>query len=426
VTSQLVRLRTKAAAGKPATRKAARRPDVPIDSYIVKVASRCNLDCTYCYVYNKGDESFRRQPFRMKPATVSALLSRVATHCAERKLKTVSFIFHGGEPLLAGMDFFRGFVAEAAATLGARTKPLFSLETNGTLLTREWLDLFVELQIAFGVSLDGPPEMHDRNRVDHAGAGSYARVRRALDLVQADRRVDRLFGGVLTVIDLETNPLAVYRHLREIGVRRCDFLLPDGTHDNRPAGLPPGGDATPYADWLIAIFDEWFQNEDTTLSIRILQDVIKLLFARDQGTDALGGGRNGVLVIETDGGIEPVDVLKICGDSFTKLGLNVATHEIRDAYGSDLVQLYQQGAARLCRACRACPIVAVCGGGYLPHRYARASGFDNPSVFCRDLVKLITHVRTAVLATIPQKLLRKLGMQPLSYDEVLALQRGTV
>jgi uncharacterized protein len=406
-----------ALAAAPAAKAAA---NVPIDTYIVKVASRCNLNCSYCYVYNKGDESFRSQPYRMRPATVSALLSRVANHCLEEKLEHVTFIFHGGEPLLAGSDFFRQFVTEAETILKGHATLSYALETNGTLLTSDWLELFRELNVSFGISLDGPEEIHDRNRVNHSGAGSYSRVRRALDLVRADRRLDPLFGGVLTVIDLAAEPLILYRHLKEIGIRRCDFLLPDGTYDNPPPMLSLDGLDTPYADWLIAIFDEWFRNQDTMLSIRIFENIINLLFDPGGGNETMGGGQNGVLVIETDGGMEPVDALKICGPSFTKLGLNVERNEIRDVYSSELVQLYHHGAAGLCATCRTCPVVAVCGGGYLPHRYSSPSGFANPSIYCRDLIKLITHVRSSVLATIPEELRQELGMEPVSYEEIIS------
>ena len=394
---------------------------VPIDTYVLKVASRCNLNCTYCYVYNKGDESYKAQPFRMSTATVSALLSRVASYSLQERLHEVTFVFHGGEPLLAGPEFFRQFVTEAMATFSSQVKLLFLLETNGTLLSVEWLDLFRELGIAFGISFDGPANINDRNRINHAGAGSYAQVRRALDMVVGDRRLDSLFGGVLTVVELDAEPLDIYRHLRQVGVRRCDFLLPDGTYDNCPPGLSLDGSQTPYADWLIKIFDEWFSNEDTALSIRIFESIIKLLFDPRAGNESLGGGQNGLLVIETDGGIEPVDALKVCGPAFTKIGLNVAWNEIRDVYSNDLVQRYQQGATRVCNTCRTCPVVAVCGGGYLPHRYSLRNGFDNPSVYCRDLMKLITHVRNRVLATIPSKTCQRLGMRPLSYDEALMM-----
>jgi uncharacterized protein len=396
--------------------------DVRITTFILKVASRCNLNCRYCYMYNKGDESFRSQPNCMDSATVSVLLSRIASYCAEEKLEKVTFVFHGGEPLLAGIGFFRYFIRQAAAILGTGITPAYAIQTNGILLTDEWLDLFHEFNFQFGISLDGPAAINDRNRINHSSGGSYSLVKRALDQVLMDKRLKRLFGGVLTVIDLSADPLEIYHHWRDIGIRRCDFLLPDATHDNPAPRLLEDGCTTPYADWLIKIFDVWFRSKDTRFSIRLFETIMNLLFDPTAGYDCLGGGQNGVLVIETDGGIEPVDVLKICGPSFTKLGLNVNTHEIRDAYSSELVRLYQKGMAGVCDMCQSCPIVKVCGGGYLPHRYSLRGGFANPSVYCRDLTKLIVHVRSRVLATIPAKTRRKLGMQPLSHESVIAAQ----
>jgi len=308
----------------------------------------------------------------------------------------------------------------AIEILGSGVTPTYALQTNGTLVTTEWLDLFSELRISFGISLDGPPGINDANRVHHTGAGSYHEVRKAIEAALADPRLEGLFAGILTVISLAADPHSLYHHCRDLGVRWCDFLLPDGTYDRPPPGLSFDG-STPYADWLIAIFDEWFGNEDTSFSIRIFEDIIKLVFAPGLGHDALGGGQNGLLVVETDGGIEPVDVLKICGPAFTKLGLNVRRNEIRDSYSSELIKLYQKGAAELCDTCLACPVVSVCGGGYLPHRYSSRCGFANPSVYCRDLMKLITHVRSSVLATIPEETRRKLRMRPLSYEDALTL-----
>ena len=125
---------------------------VPITTYILKVASRCNLNCRYCYVYNKGDETFQDQPYRMDEHTVSALLERIATYSADEHVHEINFIFHGGEPLLAGRGFFRDFVARANGTLAQDFNVSYALETNATLLTAEWLDLFHELGIGFAIS----------------------------------------------------------------------------------------------------------------------------------------------------------------------------------------------------------------------------------------------------------------------------------
>jgi uncharacterized protein len=398
---------------------------VPIDTYILKVASRCNLNCRYCYMYNMGDRSYVTQPYSMSHATATAFLQRVATYCSEEGIGQIGFTFHGGEPLMAGKDFYRHFVGQAQKILLPSVTPAYSMQTNGTLLTREWRDLLSDLQISFGISLDGTEQINDANRVTHDGHGSYSRVRRAINESLADDRTKTtLFTGVLTVISLGTDPIEIYEHFKELGLPGCDFLLPDGTHDRPPAGLPSQASSTPYADWLIRLFDEWFDREDTSFHIRIFEDIIGLLFRPGLGNDSLGGGRNGIVVIEADGGIEPIDVLKICGDSFTKLGLNVHTNEIRDVYGARLMQLYHEGVTQSCDTCKSCPVVNVCGGGYLPHRYRSDNGFDNPTVYCSDLMNLITHVRSRVAATLPMSMRDTLRIPSMSYSEARALAGG--
>ena len=123
---------------------------------VVKVASRCNLNCSYCYVYNAGDRSHLLQPAIMADETVAALIQRTATHCRRHGIAEFTFVFHGGEPLLAGPGFFRRFVAHVARDFPPETKPRFCLQTNGTLLTKEWCELLSDLNIGIGISLDGP------------------------------------------------------------------------------------------------------------------------------------------------------------------------------------------------------------------------------------------------------------------------------
>ena len=164
-----------------------------IPDFIFKVASRCNLNCAYCYMYNKGDLSYLQQPKVMPMAVVDAAIERIRAYSSASGTRRVSIILHGGEPLLAGQTFFRRFVEKANSELLPDIQPVFNMQTNGTLLDQSWLDLLRELDIRFGISLDGPESINDANRVDHRGQGSYARVRRAIDLVLADSRVDDLF-----------------------------------------------------------------------------------------------------------------------------------------------------------------------------------------------------------------------------------------
>ena len=385
----------------------------PISTYVLKVASRCNLNCTYCYMYNLADKSYRQQPAVMSQDVVDATIGRIRAHALRNGLGSVTIIFHGGEPLLAGEQFFRYFIDAANSRLRPEITPRFSLQTNATLLSREWLELLTELNISFGVSLDGPAEINDVNRVDHQGRGSYEKVAAAIKLVTADERFVNLSRFVLTVINPESDPLVVYRHFLSLGFRGIDFLFPDGTYDYPPPGLTADGTATPYADWLIPIFDEWFDSGDESFTIRLFENIMRMIFGAQRSTDNIGGRKGTVIVIETDGGIEPVSALKACGEGFTKVGLNVLNQEIDQAYEIPLFEQYLGGTDVLSDTCKQCPIVSVCGGGYLPHRYRSANGFDNPSIYCRDLIKLIAHIQERTLNVLPEKVRKELHLATL-------------
>jgi len=365
-------------------------------------------------MYNLGDNSYKQQPVSMSQDVVDAAIAKIAEHASLHGLKTVVLIFHGGEPLLASKDFYREFVSKAKSAFLPNIKPRFVMQTNGTLLSPEWLELFLELGISFGISLDGTPEAHDANRLDHQGRGSYKAVIDALGLVKSDNRYADLFQLNLTVINIESDPLVVYRHLRANGLKGVEFLFPDGTYDHLPPGKTLNGEETPYADWLIPIFDEWFDNPNTDYRIRVFDNIMRLVFGSRFSTSDIGGNKNGYVVIETDGGIEPVDSLKVCGEGFTKLGINVTQNKIDDIYDSPLAQSFIAGADSLCETCKRCPIVDVCGGGYMPHRYREENSFDNPSLYCKDLMKLIAHIQEKVLMNLPVKLRQSLKLATLT------------
>src|SRR5262249_7350850 len=126
----------------------------------------------------------------------------------------------------------------------------FAMQTNGMFLDDAWLELLGRHEVRIGVSCDGPQDAHDRFRRDHAGRGTYAEVRRAMDLLQ------RTYGshwGVLTVADPELSAVSVLKHFAEIGVPSVDFLWPDHHHDDPPP-WPPGSLAKYYSE----LFDFWY------------------------------------------------------------------------------------------------------------------------------------------------------------------------
>lgn len=386
---------------------------------ILKVASRCNLNCDYCYVYNKGDDSWRNQPRTMPREVVDAVIAKTRDHCLRHGVKRFIFHFHGGEPLLCGPEFFEYFVAAARRVLRPEVEPVFTMQTNGTLLTDELCRLLYYLEVGVGISLDGPEEINDRHRVDHAGRGSYREMRAgvAAALRTAPGTLNQL--GVLTVIDINSDPIACYEHLKELGVHHADFLFPDCTIDQPPPGF--AGSEAPYADWLIRIFDRWFVERPVPVRLRLFEVLIAQMLGFSRNLDFLGAGANEMLFIEANGAIAASVILNICTPGLASAGANVLTHDFDDVLRNELVQAYHLSGQRMCATCDGCPVRGICGGGYLPHRYSAANGFDNPSVYCADLMKLITHIRGALEASVPAERRATLRLAPLSFEEARRL-----
>lgn len=390
---------------------------------VLKVASRCNLNCTYCYMYNASDDTYKKQPKVMNDDTIDALLEKIRAHCLLHGIGTFDFNFHGGEPLLAGPDFYRRFVDKANRVLLPEIRPSFTMQTNATLLDEEWCALFGELNIYIAISLDGTPEANDMHRIDHAGKGSYDRIVRGLKTAQNSPAL-RYNPHILSVINIHSDPLQVYHHFKSLGVTGVDFLLPHANYDHppaMPAGCQPGD--TPYASWMIRIFDEWLNEKGPKPTIRFFEVIMAIILGFDAPFDYLGGAANEILVVETDGGIEPVDSLKICANGFTKVGANVKTHTFDDAFDIELARLYNQSHKMLCKKCCSCPVRNICGGGGLADRYSKANGFDNPSVYCEDLLRIITHIQNVIFSQIPEPDLEALRVTHLSFEEAKRIRQ---
>lgn len=381
---------------------------------ILKIASRCNLNCSYCYMYNLADKSFMDQPRVISESTTKAFAKRLATHCAIHKQKNVVVVLHGGEPLLAGRKTIGALVDQVKTEFDGTapdTEVVFSLQTNGTPITDEWCVFFKEKNIKIGVSIDGPREVHDKNRVFHSGKGSHSRVMRGWDLL----KTHGLEPSVLTVINLFSDPVATFDFVHSLQPSRADFLLPECTHDNPPLRLAPGRPNTEYADWLIPVFERWTA-ANAPFRVILFEYIARKILGGVGTYDALGPDENPNLIFETDGSIEPVDVLKACKHGMTKTSFNVHTHEIEDCFSDPMIGLYYRGGDGACADCKKCAIFDICGGGYLPHRYSEKNGFDNVSVYCNDLQKIICHIQNHVVDSLPSEVIDRIEIRRLEYS----------
>ncbi|WP_433473978.1 FxsB family cyclophane-forming radical SAM/SPASM peptide maturase [Spirillospora sp. CA-142024] len=366
----------------------------PFRQFVLKIHSRCNLACDYCYMYEMADQSWRRQPRRMSRATIDRTATRIAEHAQSNDLPWIGIILHGGEPLLAGAEHIRYAVDAVNSAVDSRTSVSFHVQTNGVLLDSVYLKLFDELDIFVSVSLDGDEDGHDRHRRRANGTGSHRDVMTGLHGL-ATPAYRRLFSGLLSTIDLENDPIATYEALIAHRPPAVDFLLPHGNWDTPPPGRDDG-DATPYGDWLVAVFDRWYRAPARETRVRLFSEIIRLLLGRPSHSESIGLSPVAVTVVETDGSIEQVDTLKSAYEGATRTALHVGRDPFDAALMLPAMAARQIGRRALAPGCAACPVHRVCGGGLYTHRYRSGTGFANPSVYCRDLLHLITHIRDAV------------------------------
>lgn len=366
--------------------------------FVAKIHSRCNLSCPHCYIYEARDSSWAAQPRVMPDAVIDALADRMAEHAAGHRLAQVRLMLHGGEPLLAGSRAITRLTeAVRSALAGTGTAVEVVMQTNGTLLDRERLDLLSRLGVRVGVSLDGDAAGHDSRRRYASGRGSHADVTRGLGLL-AGPRYRHLYSGLLYTVDLGDDPLTAYEALLSQRPPMVDLLLPHGTWEFPPPGLPSRH--APYARWLGAVFDRWYDSPRREMPVRIFDALIDVCLGGGSSTELWGPLGSDVVVIQPDGSVEQNDILKVVAADAAATGCHVLSHSFDEAAAHPGFAAERAGTAGLAQVCRECPVGEVCGGGLRAHRWRPGTGFHNPSCYCADLRALVEHVQRRLLESV--------------------------
>ena len=310
--------------------------------------------------------------------------------------RRIQFIWHGGEPLLLGLEFYTKALRLQQEFKRPGQMITNSLQTNGTLVDDSWCDFFKQFGFSIGISIDGPAEIHDRNRFDAAGRGSFAKVERAIRLLQ---KWEIPFGllMVLNRTSLQASPIDIFRFFLDLGVQAFAFLPARPDNVSRTGELPTTDYVSPaeYTAFMKGIFDQWYAMDDPSVQIRELNSLVSALVGGTVSICTLAGDCLGQYFhVEPQGDLYHCD--KFLGDPHYCVG-NVMKDTFPEIRGSDhFLTLVAEERERI-QKLKKCPWFELCHGGCPHDRYIAEKylpGYDGTCCGQSELIKYICeHVK---------------------------------
>lgn len=336
-------------------------------SMVKPVGSLCNMRCKYCYYLDKAALYDYRQP-QMDEALLE---NYIRANIEGNNSPVIAFAWHGGEPLLAGKEFFRKAVALQQRYAEGRTVEN-SIQTNGLLVDDEWCAIFRDNNFLVGVSIDGPESIHDAHRVDAGGNPTFARVMKGIERLYRNR----VEYNTLTTINIhsEGRGAEVYNFLRQISVFMQFLpvaeLLCDGrvqSPENQGADIAPWSvSAKGFGQFMCDIFDVWVKNDVGRRYVQLFDATLALMVGVQPSVCSLCETCGSGLTVEHSGDV-------YCCDHFVypeyKIG-NIHTDRLADlAYCDRQFEFGVAKRALLPRECRHCKFYNLCHGECPKHRF---------------------------------------------------------
>lgn len=350
-------------------------------------------------MYELNDQTWKSQPRKMSEATLSVFLTDLETYMLNNSQNEFTIILHGGEPLLAGKEYIQS-IFKQVGEINTRRKFNISIniQTNAVLLDQEWLDLFKEFNCLVGISHDGPAYINDVNRIYHNGSGTSKDVEKKIELII--KYAPEIFTGILTVINPHHSGKEIVEYYYKLGVPKIDILFPDQNHQLKTEFYPsPLDNSELYSTFLKDAYNAWRQIDDPNFDIRFFRELVYSIFGRSPKLDSLGTDDVDIFVLETDGGLEPIDTFKCCGEDFTKLDLSIHKNSIQDLERNPLMKEFVHKSSRTSEICVSCEFYTMCGGGYMPHRF-NGEDFSSPSVYCESLKSICQFIKNDISSVI--------------------------
>jgi len=353
---------------------------------VLKTVERCNIDCTYCYMFNMGDETYLKRPIYIKKKTIVAVAKFLQEACLALHIDHLVLELHGGEPLMQNKQEFDEMCGYFQNELSDLVEFEIVMQTNAMLLDDDWLRLARKYHIGFGTSIDGPKEYHDKNRIDKRGKGTYDRVVEKLKYAQNSEIMAGFSHkvGVLCVINPLFDARKIYRHfVDDLNLTYFDFLTPYCTYHNELEYT-----AEDYGKFLCNLFDEWIKDNNPKIEIRFFRSILNNFFGKNSLIYGVGPANSTdipLISIATDGELTPTDEMRAINRGIIYTGKTVFNTTLKKFFQEDIFLKIHSAQTHLPKICESCCWSRVCAGGAIVNRYHELNDFDNPSIFCEGL-----------------------------------------
>ncbi len=353
----------------------------------------CNLDCTYCFFLSK-EKLYPNSRFRMSDDLLETYIRQLIE---SQRTPEVTIAWQGGEPTLMGLDFFKRSIDYVNHYARPGTTIQHTMQTNGILLNDEWCAFFREHQFLIGLSMDGPPAMHDTYRVDKGGAPTFHKVLRAARLLQQHQ----VEFNILTTVNAANadHPLEVYRFLRdEIGTHFMQFIpIVERINERGAIGFQEGNIVSErsvkpeqWGNFLIAIFDEWVRHDVGTVFVQMFDAALASWAGAPPALCIFSETCGNALALEHNGDVYSCDHFV---EPKYLLG-NIQQRHMIELVASD--QQRQFGLHKrdsLPRYCRECEVRFACHGECPKNRFLETpDGEQGLNYLCAGYKAFFTHI----------------------------------
>lgn len=344
------------------------------------VSQNCNLNCKYCYYSSIVG---RHNDKKLSLETVDKLISEYM----KKTNGTASFIWQGGEPLLAGLDFFNEVVYLQSKYAQPNTIISNSIQTNGTLINREWANFFKKYNFVVGISVDGPGHLHDIKRKTYNGEGSFELVMSGVQQLR-DSRVD---FNVLTVlhqgnIDKSEELMAFYKDEMFTSIQFVPCMDFKSQDPKKPANYM----ITPkqYGDFLCNVFDIWYKDGSPCISIRLFENLLQAFLNRDPECCLNRKTCPVTLIVEATGDAYPCDYF--INEEY-KLG-NINENSLDEIVNNTKYEIFLNYKKNLPNKCIKCNYLNLCNGGCPRNRNTDTPDYIGIDYFCESYLQLFNYV----------------------------------